>query len=90
MNTTLLESTQKPVFAPLAPTAANSLKRNWRKRALTALVGLFGVAAAGAAGWKLFSKPEAAAYGTAGVKRGDLTRTISATVSPSRALLRWP
>ena len=80
MNATLQETIQKPDFQPLMPAMpADSRKRGSHRKVWMAAVGLLGLAAIGGAGWKLLSKPEAASYTTAAVKRADLTRTISAT-----------
>src|SRR5262245_50385378 len=73
-QSSLMEERTPLDFAPAEPIPAKQ-PRKWLVWALACA----GLAGAGAASWKLLSKPAAPAYSVVNVRRGNLAKTISAT-----------
>jgi HlyD family secretion protein len=73
----LMEEPRPAEFSVL-PDPEQKAPQQSRKWVLWAL-GIVGLLAAGAASWKLFSKPAGAAYSAVSVHRGNLAKTINAT-----------
>ncbi len=80
-QSSLMEERTPLEFAPVgsdAPSPAPSPAKRSRKWLVWTLA-CAGIAGAGAASWKVLSKPAAPAYAVVNVRRGNLAKTITAT-----------
>src|SRR5713101_3009591 len=76
-QSSLMEERTPLEFAPVGSDAPSPAKRSWKWLVWT--LACAGIAGAGAASWKVLSKPAAPAYAVVNVRRGNLAKTISAT-----------